>query len=90
MEGGVVAPLVGRDAELPRLRDAVGLAARPLEIVVRGDPGIGKTALRQHALRWFDDGSRTWLVGTSTPPSTPARASRSSPRRSSKRPHRDP
>jgi hypothetical protein len=37
-----VAPLVGRDA--------LGLEARPLEVVVRGDPGNGKTALWQDAL----------------------------------------
>jgi DNA-binding CsgD family transcriptional regulator len=58
----VVAPLVGRADELARLRDAVGSVVRPLEIVVRGEPGIGKTALWQEILRGLDDGSRTLLV----------------------------
>jgi DNA-binding CsgD family transcriptional regulator len=62
----VVAPLVGRDAELVRLRDALGLAARPLDIVVRGEPGIGKTALWHDALRRLDDSSRTLLVSRPT------------------------
>jgi DNA-binding CsgD family transcriptional regulator len=66
VEGDGVAPLVGRDAELARLRDALGLVARPLEIVVRGDPGIGKTALWQDALRRLDDGSRTLLLSRPT------------------------
>jgi DNA-binding CsgD family transcriptional regulator len=62
----VVAPLVGRDVELARLRHALGLAARPLQIVVRGEPGIGKTALWQDALHRLDDGSRTLLVSRPT------------------------
>jgi DNA-binding CsgD family transcriptional regulator len=64
--GGVLTPLVGRDAELARLHDAVGSAARPLEVVVRGKPGIGKTALWHDALRWLDDGSRMLLVSRPT------------------------
>lgn len=61
-----MAPLVGRDAEVARLRDALELVARPLEIVVRGEPGIGKTALWRDVLSRLDDGSRTLLVSRPT------------------------
>ena len=41
------APLIGRDAELGRLREAfaTGRAGRARVVVVRGEAGIGKTRL---------------------------------------------
>jgi hypothetical protein len=39
------AALVGREAELTALREALAAAPRPFGIVLDGEPGIGKTAL---------------------------------------------
>lgn len=46
------APLVGRDEELARLRDAWsetkrGVPSRPQAVLIRGEPGIGKSRLAQ-------------------------------------------
>jgi DNA-binding CsgD family transcriptional regulator len=38
-------PIVGRDAELHRLRECVRAPERPLVVFVEGDAGVGKTAL---------------------------------------------
>jgi class 3 adenylate cyclase/tetratricopeptide (TPR) repeat protein len=58
-------PLVGRDAEMATLRDALdGLTrGRGALLIIEGDPGTGKSRLVAEARRRFGPEPRVWLEG---------------------------
>lgn len=58
-------PLIGRETEFGRLAKAYGLAAggAPQAVLLKGEPGIGKTRLAGEVLAWARDRGATLLRG---------------------------
>lgn len=67
MNGGARGKFVGRADELALLDESLtaARAGRPGVVVVEGEPGIGKTALRRQAVRLAPAASVVWASGLS-------------------------
>ncbi|HMM40689.1 MAG TPA: AAA family ATPase, partial [Thermomicrobiales bacterium] len=57
-------PLIGRDRELRRLRDALAgdIARQPRMIVIEGEAGIGKTRLVEELPAWLAESGERWTL----------------------------
>jgi DNA-binding SARP family transcriptional activator len=67
ISAGLSTKLVGRQAEIRRLRAQWDLSKEGCRVaVVRGEPGIGKSRLLQHTVRWAVlDGARSFMYSCS-------------------------